>query len=352
MTLEPHALRVDLTLTHDRQLLCCRFDADAKRLYAAGHDGRLYRWTLPDGQVQGFDGHRGWVEVMLVSADRQRLYTADSLGQICCWPTAGDTLAPEWTIAKACGSWLRSAALSSDGKFLATCGNEPVVRVFSTADGKLVYELRGHEQPVLSVAFHPEGAQLASGDRHGLVRDWQLSDGRCTRTLEARALFKVFEHYQQGGVRAMTFDTSGKTLYCAGFEGTNANQAQGAPTVIPLDWSGGQALPAMTPAEPFNGPIMDVAYHPAGFLMGTGSSEAGGMLWFWKAGEARSSHAVKHNTSFRRMDLDLTGTRLAAVAFGDLGGQRGGNGRQLNAKGEYADFGGLLALYTWLPKAE
>jgi len=108
----------------------------------------------------------------------------------------------------------------------------------------------------------------------------------------------------------------------------------------------------LTTGETFAGPIVDVLYHPAGFLVGTGSSEAGGRLWFWKPGETSASHSVKFNTSFRRMDLDSTGTRLAVVAFGDLNGQRGGNGRQLNKNGEYADFGGLLALFAWLPLKE
>lgn len=349
MPLDLPALRLEKTLTHDRQLISCRYSADAERLFAAGFDGRLYRWRLADGQTQSFEAHRGWVEAMLMAPDRQRLYTADSWGRVCCWPLTGETLTPVWSIAKACGSWLRSAALSPDGELLATCGNEPVVRVYSTADGKLLHELRGHKQPVFSVAFHPGGKLLASGDLHGIVREWQISEGRCTRTLEAKPLFTVFEHYRQGGVRAMAFDVSGKTLYCAGFAGTNANQAQGVPTVVPLDWEMKTPRETLSTGEAFNGPILDVVYHPEGFLIAAGSSEAGGRLWFWKPGEVKASHTVKFNTSFRRMDLDSTGTRLAVVGFGDLDGQRGGNGRRLNKNGEYSDFGGTIALYSWQP---
>ena len=351
MMVELQTIREEKTLSHAEQLICCRFNADGTRLFSGGFDGRLYRWTLADGAVETVEAHRGWIEGMVVSADRQRMYTADSWGQVCAWDTTQEKLAPLWTVPSACKSWLRSIALSADGQFLATCGNEPVVRVFSTADGKLVHELRGHEQPVFSVAFHPQGGHLASGDLHGHVKDWQLSDGQCVRTLEAAQLFKIFEHYQQGGVRAMAFDAAGNVLYCAGFEGKNANQAQGAPMIIPLEWASGQPQPAMTPAETFQGPITDIRVHPEGFIFAVGSSEAGGMLWFWKPGETKSAHAVKFNTSFRKMDLDGTATRIAATAFGDRGGQRGGNGRRLNDKGEYPSFGGFLALYTWQPPA-
>lgn len=340
------------TLKHDRQFLRCRFDADAAHLYAAGYDGRLSRWNLADGTAQTIDAHRGWVEGMAVSPDRRELYTADSWGQVRAWrldPQADFAkLTPRWTIERACGSWLRDLAVSPDGRWLATCGNEPVVRVFSAADGKLLHELRGHESPVYSVTF-VDDEHLASGDLLGGVRHWQRADGKLVRTLDAGKLFKPFHQYRQGGVRTMAFAgaESGGTLYCGGFEGTNANQAQGVPTVVAFDWKTGQAQLVMTAADAFNGPVMDLAVHPRGFVIGAGSSEGGGALWFWRPGEAKSVATVKNSTSFRRFDFTADGTRLAAAAFGDQDGQRGGNGRRLNAKGEYPDFGGHIALYEW-----
>jgi len=143
----------------------------------------------------------------------------------------------------------------------------------------------------------------------------------------------------------MTFDTAFRCLYCGGFEGTNANQAQGTPTVIALDWASGKIQTIMTPRNAFTGPILDVVYHPAGYLIGAGSSEAGGVLWFWKPGQAKNQHEVRYENSFRGLDLHRNGARLAAAAFGDRGGQRGGNGRRLT-NGEYVGFEGSIALYT------
>ncbi len=339
-------LKLFKTLQHDQQFICCRFNADASRLFAAGYDGRLSRWTFETGQVEPFDAHHGWVEGMVTSPDRQLLFTADSWGQIHAWRMTDEKLAPLWTIEKACASWLRDLAISPDGRWLATCGNEPIVRVFSTADGKLAHGLSGHEQRVMSVAF-ADNDNLASGDLLGNVRHWTLSNGQVARQLDASKLFKVFQYYRQGGVRAMTFSPDGKTLFCGGFEGVNANQAHGAPTVIAFDWATAQPQPVRTTADSFNGPIMDLVFHPDGFLIGSGSSEGGGALWFWRPGELKSSHTLKNPMSFRRIDLSPDGSRIAAAAFGNLDGQRGGNGRKLNAKGEYLDFGGNLAIYEW-----
>lgn len=344
---DPKKIKAPEILSNDGQFTVCRFSPDERFLFAAGYDGRLYRWDLETRNKESFDAHGGWVEGMALHPDNRRLFTADSWGQVHCWEIAADRMKPLWTIAKGCGSWLRSLAISRDGRRLAVCGNEPVVRVFSAAEGRLERELKGHEQPVFSVAFTHDDKGLASGDLFGKVIHWDLSQAKPIRELDAGKLYKQFHQYQQGGVRAMTFDRKGDILYCAGFEGTNANQAQGNPLVIPFDWKTGIAQPHLTPTEPFNGPIMDLVCHPRGYLMATGSSEGGGALWFWKPGEAKSVHRVTFQNSFRRLDVTADGRRAAIAAFGDRDGQRGGNGRKLNKQGEYLDFGGSVALYAW-----
>ncbi|MGE0610074.1 MAG: WD40 repeat domain-containing protein [Pirellulales bacterium] len=346
MPFQPDQLRLVAAHQSPRQLLACCFSAEPQRLYSAGMDGQLSQWNLESGEQTAFPAHQGWIERLRMSPDRQRLYSADSWGQIRAWNTADQPPSALWKVENACGSWLRDMAISPDGSRLATCGNEPVVRVYAAADGQLLQELRGHEPPVYSVAFRDQET-LVSGDLHGNVKHWNIAEGREARQLNAPRLFKIYEHYRQGGVRAMAFDTQGQTLYCGGIEGTNANQSQGQPTIVALDWESGQEQLVMTPAEAFNGPIMDIAFHPAGFVVGTGSSEGGGMIWCWLPGQAQSVFKLQHATSFRQMDISADGARLAAAAFGDLGGQRGGNGRRLNDQGDYPCFGGNLVLCTW-----
>ncbi len=344
-TFEPADVQEDRVLVHDRQLACCRFSPDGQQLFAAGFDGLLHRWTLADDRREAFPAAGGWIESLVLHPDNQRLFTADSWGQVRCWPVAGPTLAPIWSITGAHASWLRRLVVSPDGNLLATCGNDRMVRVFSAADGKLVQEFGGHQTCVQSVVFHGDGQSLASGDQHGVVKHWNVTSGKCERDLDAGQLFKVFHQYEQGGVRCMAFDSECQTLYCAGFEGVNANQAHGVPTVVALEWESGQQQQTMQPSQDFKGPILDAVFHPAGYLIGAGSSEAGGVLWFFKPGEASECHLVKNPTSFRSIALDGAGLRLAATAFGDRGGQRGGNGRRLDKDGQYLGFAGNIVLY-------
>ena len=345
-TFEPKDLKEERVLQHDRQLVCCRFSPDGTQLFAAGFDGLLHRWNLDDGKHDAFEAPGGWIESLLLHPDGRQLMTADSWGQVRCWPLEGEKLVPKWTIENANTSWLRRLAVSPDGSRFATCGNDRMLRIFSAADGKLLSELGGHEFCVQSVAFHGDGQSLVSGDQHGIVKHWNVADGKCERDLDASQLFKVFHQYEQGGVRSMAFDPAGQTLYCAGFEGINANQAHGVPTVIALDWDSGEQTLTMKPSQDFKGPIVDVVYHAAGYLIGAGSSEGGGALWFWKPGESHECHLIKNETSFRGLAFDRDGLRLAATAFGDRGGQRGGNGRRLDKDGQYHGFAGNIVLYT------
>lgn len=346
MKIEPKATKLERVLRHERQVICARYSADGTYLYGGGFEGQLHRWALTQkDQHDAVPGHNAWVENMVLHPDGTRLFTADSWGQVHGWSFNAGRPERRWTVAEAHATWLRRLTINTAGDQLATCGNDRMVRVFATGDGKLIREFRGHEQHVQSVAFHADGKHLASGDLLGNVKHWDLSSGQCVRTLDASQLYKKYQQYDQGGVRCMTFDTLGRTLYCAGFEGTNANQAQGVPTVVALDWASGKRTALMTPRNAFTGPIVDLLYHPAGYVLGAASSEAGGALWFWKPGQEKDEHEVRYENSFRSLDLHRNGTRLAAAAFGNRGGQRGGNGRRL-VNGEYPDFEGSVVLYA------
>jgi len=49
--------------------------------------------------------------------------------------------------------------------------------------------VQGHTDCVTSVAFSPDGKQLATGSRDNTAKLWDLSSGQCTSTLEVCASF-------------------------------------------------------------------------------------------------------------------------------------------------------------------
>src|SRR4029077_13812651 len=80
-------------------------------------------------------------------------------------------------------------AYSSDGKTIATAGDEAVIRLWDAATGKRLLRLEGHK-PVdgyrghmLAVAFSPDGKQLVSGGIDKTVRLWDIAKGKELRRL-------------------------------------------------------------------------------------------------------------------------------------------------------------------------
>jgi WD40 repeat protein/tRNA A-37 threonylcarbamoyl transferase component Bud32 len=83
------------------------------------------------------------------------------------WQLRGHT----WNINYSC--------FSSDGKYLASCGWDDAVRIWSLATGKLVVPpLRGHGSGVGSVSFSSDAKTLITGGDDYTVRFWNVPTGR------------------------------------------------------------------------------------------------------------------------------------------------------------------------------
>ncbi len=174
---------------HAAPVAALAYRPDGKLLAAAGY--REVELIDPNsGDVVGkLPGQTGDVTALAFSRDGSVLAVAsgspDVVGEVRIYKAAAGAVPadpPAKTIA-AHKDAILDLAFSPDGKTLATCGYDRLIKLWDVETGQLVRELKDHSDAVYGVAFSPDGALLASGSADRAVKVWQVADGKRLYTL-------------------------------------------------------------------------------------------------------------------------------------------------------------------------
>jgi WD40 repeat protein len=154
-------------------------------------------------------GH-GWALTAVASAPKEkisRLASASVDGTVRIWDLlAGTELVP----ALHHDNGVLCVAFSRDGLFLASGGHDRVVKIWDARSFKLIQELPDSTGTIQSVAFHPkDSGVLAWGSRDATVKIWD-AETKKTRTL----------HGHKSWVESVAFSPDGKQIASATLDGT------------------------------------------------------------------------------------------------------------------------------------
>ena len=78
----------------------------------------------------------------------------------------------------------RVMALDPTGKVLWTGGPDGLIRGYDSLTLELLFEQRCHDQDISAIAFRPDMQMLASGDANGIIRLWNIRDGRLEESVD------------------------------------------------------------------------------------------------------------------------------------------------------------------------
>jgi WD40 repeat protein len=242
-------------LEHRYPVRCLAFSADGKILVTGGGFNRLAGeirlWDVATGTERGhLEGLHTVVSALALTPDGQTLASASFGGFVQFWDvttgrqrqrteipsalSASLTLSPDGRTL-AVGGWAWGAsimlryldagvertlvagsgpvAFSPDGHRLASAGSFggwDTVKIWDPATGQELFALRGHQEPVWSVAFAPEGQIVASASGDRTIKLWDLTTGAERATLRG--------HTDQ--VDTVAFSPDGKLLASASHDQT------------------------------------------------------------------------------------------------------------------------------------
>jgi WD40 repeat protein len=311
---DPAKAKLLAQLRHPRPLIGARFDPSGEYVFAGSEDNHVVRWHLASSKMTLLAAHKSWVRA-LAFGDRV-LYSGDWAGRLIAWPSDEGTPTPKWNLAAHRG-WLRALAVSPDGRTLASCGNDKLIKLWSIPDGKWVADLSGHESHVYNIAWHPSGKELVSADLMGNLKVWDVAARRETRVMDGKVLHKYDTGFGAdiGGVRSMAFDAAGKTLACAGITNvSNAFAGVGNPLIVLFDFASGKKTAQLTPKVAFQGTMWGVAFHSEGWILGVAGGN-GGMLYGWKDAETQATATLTIPNNARDLALHHDNKRVAIPCY-------------------------------------
>ncbi|HAX87083.1 MAG TPA: hypothetical protein DCY91_12690 [Cyanobacteria bacterium UBA11370] len=147
-------------------------------------------------------------------------------------------------------------AFSPDGKLLATGDVEGLIRLWQVADGKQLLTLKGHSGWVWSVAWSPDGKILASCSDDQTIHLWDVQEGQCLKAFHGHA----------NGIWSVAFSPDGQTLASGGLD----------PIVRLWNVGNGQCIKAL---QGQTSGIWSVAWSPDGKTLASSGIDPAIRLW-------------------------------------------------------------------------
>jgi WD40 repeat protein len=153
------------TITTPAEVRGVSWAPDARRVAVAGADGRSRVYAV-DGMLHEHLAHDGPVTAVAFAADGRHVVTASADKTARLWP-----LSLVWAARHAAA--VRQVAFSPRGP--VSCGDDKVIRIWNSLDGKQVKSLSGHESAVVAVGTSGDGSKAVSAGADGKARVWDLN---------------------------------------------------------------------------------------------------------------------------------------------------------------------------------
>ncbi|MEG3933634.1 AAA-like domain-containing protein [Microcoleus sp. T3_B1] len=204
------------TLTgHTDKIIRAIFSPSGQIIVSASDDQTLKIWQRDGKLIHDLKGHRSQITSVSFSPDGKIIASASADGTVKLWKINGEKLLS----LKVERGWITSTSFSPDGQIIAAAATDGTVKLWSlrkiveklqkqqsieaSTDIKLLRTLQIESDKIMSVAFSPDGAMLATASAGGTARIWS-KDG---------TPLSIFKH--TSGVTNISFSPDSQMLLSA-----------------------------------------------------------------------------------------------------------------------------------------
>lgn len=266
------------------QVVQCMFTGETDTVALGGANGFVGVWRPITSDVIPPTRHDGEVWGVGYSPDGEWLASSGDDHLIRLWRTS----APYDTkVLSGHRSLVASLVFSPDGSQLATGSYDGTVRLWSVPDGALIREYAKHKKRVCTLAFSPDGKRIAAGGDDIVI--WDVESG---------ATVHRFQEGIRGRLNDIRYTGDGKKLITAVSHAVYSIEVWNTD-----DWTMDRSFDAIDEVAAFD-------LSSDGMILVSGDSMGNVLFWDMKSGKCLATHHV-HRGFVRGVRFSQDGSRIA-----------------------------------------